>query len=140
MWLYHKGEFQGDLSVLIAPFGYCPLFGCFMVEHWIEKSITYVSVHPNCIWKHQKDHFFFIQRRKIQSLVIKLYKTKENLSNEVIRNIFPPMLIKHNLRTLSDFLRNSVNISKCGLNSIRYFGSKVWQIVSMERLIFFQFQ
>ena len=44
----------------------------------------------------------------------------------------PARLIKYNLRTQSDFLRNSVNSSKYGLNSIRFFGSKVWQMVPMQ--------
>ena len=47
-------------------------------------------------------------------------------------NIFPPRLIKYNLRTQSDFFRNSVNSSKYGLNSIRFFASRVWQIVPLE--------
>ena len=47
-------------------------------------------------------------------------------------SIFPPRLIKYNLRTQSDFFRNSVNSSKYGLNSIRFFASKVWQMVPME--------
>ena len=44
----------------------------------------------------------------------------------------PARLIKYNLRTQSDFLKNSVNSSKYGLNSIRFFGSKVWQMVPMQ--------
>ena len=73
----------------------------------------------------QKDHSFTIHHRNIQSLAIELYKIKENLSNEIMSSIFPPRLIKYNLRTQSDFFRNSVNSSKYGLNSIRFFASKV---------------
>ena len=47
-------------------------------------------------------------------------------------SIFPPRLIKYNLLALSDFFGNSVNRSKYGLNSIRFFASKVWQMVPME--------
>ena len=57
---------------------------------------------------------------------------KENLSNEIMCSTFPPKLIKYNLRTQSDFFRNSVNSSKYGLNSIRFFAAKVWQMVPME--------
>ena len=63
---------------------------------------------------------------------IELYKIEENLSNEIMSSIFPPRLIKYNLRTQTDFFRNSVNSSKYGLNSIRFFASKVWQMVPME--------
>ena len=47
-------------------------------------------------------------------------------------SIFPPRLIKYNLRTQSDFFRNSVNSSKYGLNSIRFLASNIWQMVPME--------
>ena len=47
-------------------------------------------------------------------------------------NISSPRLIKCNLRTQSDFFRDSVNSSKYGLNSIRLFASKVWQMVPMK--------
>ena len=63
---------------------------------------------------------------------MELYKIKENLLNEIMSSISPPRLIKYNLRTQSDFLRNSVNSSKYGLNSTRFFASKVWQMVPME--------
>ena len=47
-------------------------------------------------------------------------------------SISPPRLVKYNLRTQSDFFRDSVNSSKYGLNSKRFFASKVWQMVPME--------
>ena len=49
-----------------------------------------------------------------------------------MNNIFPPRLIKYNLQTLSDYFRKSVNSSKYGLNSIKFFASKVWQMILME--------
>ena len=57
---------------------------------------------------------------------------KENLSKEIMDSIFPPRLIEYNLQTQSDFLRNSVNSSKCSLNSIKFFASKAWQMVPKE--------
>ena len=47
-------------------------------------------------------------------------------------SIFPSRLITYNLKTQSDFFRNSVNGSKYSLNSIRFFASKVWQMVPVE--------
>ena len=49
-----------------------------------------------------------------------------------MRSMFPPRLIKYNLQTQSDFFRSSVNSSKYDLNSIRFFTSKIWQMVPME--------
>ena len=47
-------------------------------------------------------------------------------------SIIPPRLIKYHLQTQSDFLRNSANSNKYGLNSIRLFASKVLQMVPVE--------
>ena len=80
----------------------------------------------------QKDHSFTIHHRNIQSLDTELYKIKGNLSNEIMSSIFPSRLITYNLKTQSDFFRNSVNGSKYSLNSIRFFASKVWQMVPVE--------
>ena len=49
-----------------------------------------------------------------------------------MKSIFTSRLIKYNFRTQSNFFRNSVNITKYGINSIRFFTSKVWQMVSLE--------
>ena len=66
-----------------------------------------------------------MHHRNIQSLAIELFKIKEDISNETMGSIFPPRLIKYNVLTQFDFFRNSVNSSKYGPNSIRFFASKV---------------
>ena len=38
-------------------------------------------------------------------------------------------MLKCNLQTQTDYLRNSVNTNKQGINSLRFFASKVWQII-----------
>ena len=128
-------------SFIEAQFGYCPLVWMFhgrvlnrKINHLHERSLRIVykdsisSFHELL----QKDHSFTIHLTNIQSLDIELYKIKENLSNEIMSSVFPPRLIKYNLRTQSEFFRNSVNSSKYGLNSIRFFVSKAWHIVPIE--------
>ena len=128
-------------SLIEAQFGYCPLVWMFhgrilnrKINHLYECSLR-IAYKDSISLFHgllQKDHSFTIHHRNIESLAIKLYQKKENLSNEIMSSIFPPRLIKYNLQTQSDYFRKSANSSKYGLNSIRFFASKVWQMVPME--------
>ena len=47
-------------------------------------------------------------------------------------NIFQTRKINYNLRSQTDFASICVNTKKFGLNSLRYFGSKVWSMVPLE--------
>ena len=55
-----------------------------------------------------------------------------------MKRIFSPRTLKCNLRKQNSttqkikFPINSVNSSKYGLNSLRFFASKVWQMILME--------
>ena len=40
--------------------------------------------------------------------------------------------LTYNLRSNTDFVRSSVSTSSFGLNSLRYFASKVWNIVPSD--------
>ena len=47
-------------------------------------------------------------------------------------SIFLTRALNYNLRSQTDFFRNTVNTTKFGLNSLRYFGSKVWTMATIE--------
>ena len=47
-------------------------------------------------------------------------------------NIFPLRSIDYNLRSQTDFSVSSVNTTHFSLNSLRYFTSKVWNMVPLE--------
>ena len=116
-------------------FGYCQLVWMFhdwvlnrKTNHLHERSLQIVyrdSISSFQVLL-QKDRSFTIHHRNIQSLATELTKIEENPSNEIMSSIFLPGLMKHNLKTQSDFIRNSVNTCKYGLNLLRFFASKVW--------------
>ena len=107
-------------SFIEAQFGYCPLVWMFhgrvpnrKINHLHVRSLRIVyknsiSSFPELL---QRDHCFTIHHSNIRSH-IEPYKIKENISNEIMRSISPPRLIKYNFRTESDFFRNSVNSSR----------------------------
>ena len=47
-------------------------------------------------------------------------------------DIFPTSVLNYNLRSQADFFRNTVNTTKFGLNSLRYFALKVWSTIPVE--------
>ena len=80
----------------------------------------------------KKDKSVCIHHRNIQSLAVELFKVKENLSNTIMSDTFPTRVLNYKLRLQTDFFRNNVNITKFGLNSLRYFASKVWSMIPTE--------
>ena len=80
----------------------------------------------------KKDNSFKIHHKNIQSLAIELFKVKKGIANPILCGIFQLRSIDYNLRSQTDFSVNSVNTTHFGLNSLRYFASKVWNMVLLE--------
>ena len=108
-----------------------------MVEDSVIKLIICMSVHFALFTKITiallKNYF----RRKTRLLFIieifrDLIKVKVNLSNTIMDNILQTRTLHYNFRSNTDFARISVNTSRFGLNSLRYFASKVWNIVPSD--------
>ena len=76
----------------------------------------------------KKERSFTIHQRNTQSLAIKLFKVKRNLSNNIIYGIFQTRKINCNLRSQTDFASICVKTNKFSLNLLRYFASKVWSV------------
>lgn len=55
-----------------------------------------------------------------------------DLINPILRDIFSLRSIDYNLRSQTDFSVSSVNASHFGLNNLRYFVSKLWNMVPFE--------
>ena len=80
----------------------------------------------------KRDNSVTIHHRNIPSLAVELFKVKQNLSNSVLCNIFQTRSISCNLRSQTDFIRSNASTSQYGLNSMRCFPSKVWQMIPLE--------
>ena len=128
-------------SFVEAQFGYCPLVWMFhgreinrKINHIHERSLRIVYRDYNSSFKDllQKDNSICIHHRNIQSLTVELFKVKVNLFNRIMNDIFPTRVLNYNLRSQTDFFRNNVNTTKFGLNSLRYFASKVWSMMPIE--------
>ena len=104
------------------------------IDHLHERSLCIVYKDNKSSFKEllKKDSSFTVHRRSIQSLAIELFKVKVNLSNKIMDDILQTRTLPYNLRSNTDFARISVNTSRFGLNSLRYFASKVWNIVPSD--------
>ena len=125
-------------SFVKAQFGYCPLVWMFhgreikrKINQIHERSQRIVYRDYNSSFKDllKKDNSVCIHHRNIQGLPVELLKVKENLSNTIMSDTFPTRVLNYNLRSQADFLRNTVNTTKFGLNSLRHFASKVWSMI-----------
>ena len=104
------------------------------INHLHELSLRIVYKDNNSSFKKllKKDNSFTVHHRNIQSLATELFKVKENLSNTIMNDILQTRSLPYNLRSQTDFVRSFVNTSRFGLNPLRYFASKVWNIVPSD--------
>ena len=124
-----------------SQFGYCPPIWMFhsrrvnnKINHLHERSlrIVYKGNYSSYVDLLVKDKSFTIHQRNIQSLPVELFKVKRNLSNVIMCTILRKRALTYNFRSQTDFVRDSVNTRRYGLNSRSYFASKVWDMFPLE--------
>ena len=86
----------------------------------------------------KKGSSFKIYQEKIQSLAMELFKVEKGIANPILCDIFTLRSIDHNLRSQTDFSVRSVNTTHFGFNTLRYFASKIWNMVHMIEMFKFE--
>ena len=81
----------------------------------------------------RKDNSVTIHHRNIQYLAVELYKAKNNLSPEIMKEVFSNREYHGpNLRLPTDFYPPLVKTVYKGEDSLRYFGPLIWNIVPIK--------
>ena len=104
-------------------FEYCPLV--WIPTHCLQRLQQLFQVFT------KKDNSICIHHRST-SLAVELFKVGKNFSNTIRSDIFPIRVLNYSLRSKTDFFRNTANTTKFGLNSLRYFTSKIWSMIPIE--------
>ena len=124
-----------------SQFGYCPLIWMFhsrqvnsKINHLQERSLRiayndYINSFEDLL---KKGNSFKNHHKNIQSLTIELFNVEKVIANPILCDIFSLRSIDYNLISQTDFSVSSVNTTHFGLNSLRYFASKVWNMVPLE--------
>ena len=127
---------------LLSHFGYCLLICIFdsrtaksnknHLKKWTLRIAydEYITSFKDLL---KKDNSFKIHHKNIQSLAIELFQVKKRITNLILYDNFPLTSVDYNARSQIDFSVASVNTSHIGLKFLRYFSSKVWNMVSLER-------
>ena len=124
-----------------SQFGYCSIIWMFYSRkasskmnylHVRSLRIVYDDYVTSFEDLLKKDNSLKTNHKNIQTLATELFKVKKGLANPILCHIFPLRIVDYNLRSQTDFSVSSVNTSHFGLNSLRYFASKVWNLVPFE--------
>ena len=85
------------------------------INYLHERSLRIVYKDNNSFFKDllKKKNLFTVHHKTIHSLVIELFKSKENLSNTVINDILQTWTLTYNLRSQTDFARSLSTLVIC---------------------------
>ena len=121
-----------------SQFDYCPLTWMFHSRklnnrindlHYRALRLIYQENSMTFDELLKKDGSVKIHYRNIQKLVIEIYKVKNHLSPIMMHEIFPERNYSGIMRSQTDFEIPRVNSVNNGLETLRFLGPKVWDLV-----------
>ena len=117
-------------SFIESQFGYCSLTWMFCrrktntrINHVHERALRIVYRNNSLCFDQllQIDKSYNVHHKNIQTLAIELYKVKNNLSNQIMQEVFEKHeSVDYNLRFQTDFVLTGVNTTYFSLHSLRY--------------------
>ena len=105
------------------------------IKHFHERCLCVVYQDKKSSYENLlvKDGTVSMHHQNIQALAIEMYKIKNDLSTEILSNIFTQMTQNHyRLRNASDFQIPFVRTIYHGRESMSYLPPKIWDIVPAE--------
>ena len=80
----------------------------------------------------KKGNSVSIHHRNIQALATEMFKVKNNIAPEIMREFFAPNVRLDDLRNNNSFKRRRVNSAWHGTELVSYLGPQIWDLVPNE--------
>ena len=139
----HYTDFEKRRSLMkafvISQFNYCPLIWMFhnralnnRINKIHERALRLVYQNKNLSFSEllELDNAVTIHQRNLQVLVTEIFKVKNNLSPEIMKQVFDFQEPYYNLRSeTSQFRRENIKTTHYGIQSVKFLGPKIWAMV-----------
>ena len=128
-------------SFITSQFGYCPLIWMFHGRglnnkinsiHERALRITYGDKTSTFQQLLEKDNSVSIHHRNLQALAPEMLKISNNLSPNIVKEIFQKRIVPYNLCSENSFMSRQVNSVYHGTESLSFLGPKIWEQVPQE--------
>ena len=128
-------------TFVISQFNYCPLVWMFhsrKLNHRINSiheralRVTYQDYQSTFLQLLQKDNSVTIHQRNLQVLATEIFKAKNDLSPEIMKEVFElkEPIPSYSLRSTGNyFVRENVKTTDYVTQSITYLAPKIWDLV-----------
>ena len=84
-----------------------------MIDHFISRPVD-------------KSNSVSIRHRDIKALTTEMFKFKNNIAPEIMKELFTPKMRPYELRNNNSFKRRRVNSLWHGTEFVFYLGPKIW--------------
>ena len=128
-------------AFITSQFGYCPLVWMFhsrklnnLINRLHERSLR-IAYHDDLSSFEElliKDRSVTIHHRNIQLVAIEIYKVINNISPEIMHEIFQTKDARYNLRSNDNLKSSRARSVKNGTETLRFMGPKIWKIVPKD--------
>ena len=128
-------------AYIASQFGYCPLVWMFHSRSLNSKinslheralRITYGDKSFSFENLLKKGNSVSIHHRNIQALASEMFKVKNNIAPEIMKEPFASKMSFYDLRNNNSFKRRRVKSVWHGTESVSYLGPGIWDLVPNE--------
>ena len=128
-------------SFITFQFGHCPLVWVFHSRslnnrinsiHERALRVTYGDKTSTFQQLLEKDNSVSIHHRNLQTLATEKFKISNNLSPDIVKEIFQERFVPYNLHRNNSFTSHQVNSVYHGTESLSFLGPKLWDLAPLE--------